>query len=444
MAHPTSNTAICPQLEDKVAALEARNEQAVSENENLRDLLSRLQGENVRLKQSSFSFSVPKSTPTNPTTLNTLGATRHNSNEAPGSFGTGTPPPNMTDDPTLALYDSISSSSSLTSSPPHSQIQKLTTPLFTDPYDWNSLTAFDPAVLSLLDDPTVPQQHTATDASMHMDFSFGGGVGSAPSGAEMSPSPKMPYLTLTNNPFFMSFANAFDNSSPLNESPPAPLPAQVAPAAPAGYGFDVQWGVSGDGTGVGPGTLEELYGGTFLNPQGAVDYRVLLKSTPTRSLSPLGHAGASGSGNGAGGRSPQVGYLGVGMGGEGMRMDEDLGVVAATIARHRSTSGGGGGCPNDRPSVERMIAAEGPSLFVSGNGEGVRKGLDEHTKTIISCRGSTGLPQTAESDENVEVLTAWRSIVSNPLFKVGLVPSRLVSLPLTLSLKYFFSGAVGR
>ncbi|EDR15463.1 uncharacterized protein LACBIDRAFT_242593, partial [Laccaria bicolor S238N-H82] len=37
-------------LEDKVAALETKNEEAVHENENLRDLLTQLQNENLVLK----------------------------------------------------------------------------------------------------------------------------------------------------------------------------------------------------------------------------------------------------------------------------------------------------------------------------------------------------------------------------------------------------------
>ncbi|CDZ98362.1 bzip family transcription factor [Phaffia rhodozyma] len=47
-------------LEDQVAALAAMSEGQKSENENLRDLLSRLQSENVRLRQQAFTFSVPK------------------------------------------------------------------------------------------------------------------------------------------------------------------------------------------------------------------------------------------------------------------------------------------------------------------------------------------------------------------------------------------------
>ena len=47
------------QLEDKVSALESKNQNQDRENENLRDLLGRLQNENLLLKQSAFTFSFP-------------------------------------------------------------------------------------------------------------------------------------------------------------------------------------------------------------------------------------------------------------------------------------------------------------------------------------------------------------------------------------------------
>ncbi|KAF8585509.1 hypothetical protein K439DRAFT_1343224 [Ramaria rubella] len=53
-------------LEDKVASLEAKTEIQATENENLRDLLSRLQNENVMLKQASFTFSVPSASANSP------------------------------------------------------------------------------------------------------------------------------------------------------------------------------------------------------------------------------------------------------------------------------------------------------------------------------------------------------------------------------------------
>lgn len=37
---------------------------------------------------------------------------------------------------------------------------------------------------------------------------------------------------------------------------------------------------------------------------------------------------------------------------------------------------------------------------------------------MISCEGST-FPKTKESPANIEVLKAWRTIMSHPQFKVG-------------------------
>jgi len=56
-------------LEDKVAQLEAKTETQAAENENLRDMLGRLQNENTILKQTSFTFSVPSSSSAGPSDL---------------------------------------------------------------------------------------------------------------------------------------------------------------------------------------------------------------------------------------------------------------------------------------------------------------------------------------------------------------------------------------
>ena len=49
----------------------------------------------------------------------------------------------------------------------------------------------------------------------------------------------------------------------------------------------------------------------------------------------------------------------------------------------------------------------------------LKKAVDDNgTGPIVMCKGSS-FPRTEKSDKNVEVLTAWRSITSNPQFKVG-------------------------
>jgi AP-1-like factor len=76
-------------LEQKVAELEAKSFGASVENENLRNILKRLQEENVALKQASFTFSMPvngqpsngQQTPTQATSVN---GTTTNGQAAPG------------------------------------------------------------------------------------------------------------------------------------------------------------------------------------------------------------------------------------------------------------------------------------------------------------------------------------------------------------------------
>ncbi|KAF8665090.1 hypothetical protein AX16_000558 [Volvariella volvacea WC 439] len=161
-------------LEDKVAALEAKNEQATTENENLRDLLTRLQTENVLLKQSSFTFAVPKPAGVVPNKL--------------GSMSTEASP-----------FASASHTSSSISSPVTGRATS--PPKAVNPLDWSSLTSFDPAILNLLDDQPQP---TATASAMQMNFGFDSN-----------------YTTIANNTMFTSFASAFDSATPAASDPNA-------------------------------------------------------------------------------------------------------------------------------------------------------------------------------------------------------------------------------
>ncbi|EEB98729.1 hypothetical protein MPER_01714, partial [Moniliophthora perniciosa FA553] len=118
-------------LEDKVAALEAKNEATTSENENLRDLLSRLQSENMALRQQaqSFTFTVPKST-------------------------TSTAPPTNEKNPQFF------SDNSMFSTLPRISYTAPDPTNYSNPLDMTSMMSFNPNVLNLLDE--TPQQ-TATD-----------------------------------------------------------------------------------------------------------------------------------------------------------------------------------------------------------------------------------------------------------------------------------------
>ena len=51
----------------------------------------------------------------------------------------------------------------------------------------------------------------------------------------------------------------------------------------------------------------------------------------------------------------------------------------------------------------------------------LRKATGEDGGTpFVMCKGSS-FPKTQKSDKNIEVLTAWRTITSNPQFKVGVL-----------------------
>jgi len=189
-----------------VASLEARNEQAVSENENLRDLLARLQNENMMLKGASpFTFSVPK-------------------NAASSAVEQSSSPASVYSSPLTIFDNNMSSDSSMTSSPPVPTATAQNTLFPDDSFDWNSLMSFDPAVLSLLDDNT---QRTATDdGTIPVQYGFD----------DQPPwSPKMPFTTIASNPGFMSYADEFDASSssiPVTGSNPFDFDSTTWPTPP--------------------------------------------------------------------------------------------------------------------------------------------------------------------------------------------------------------------
>ncbi|KAJ6498001.1 hypothetical protein C8R47DRAFT_315670 [Mycena vitilis] len=332
-------------LEDKVAALEAKNDAANSENENLRDLLSRLQNENVMLKESTFTFSVPKSSVSNSIS------------------------------PSLARSPAGSSSSPI--------------PNTANPLDYSSLTAFDPSMLSLLDD--TPQQ-TATDGAMQMDFGFGG---------ENSFSGSKPhYTTIASNPMFTSFASAFD-SAPFSGSPnPAPPTSNPSP-----FSFDMgslsAWSTPNPDN----GAFDDLFGG-FMG--GAVDYsdfNVLMNHPPGSAISPVAHHTSL---NNMAGHSPANSTTS-----SSSKSSDPL------FNTPRESSAGSesdleGDCPKTREEARARMATEGSSVFAK-DAPAVRKAESIFGSSVM-CEGSA-FPQTQQSEKNMEILTAWRTVTSDPAFK---------------------------
>ncbi|PFH50725.1 hypothetical protein AMATHDRAFT_75415 [Amanita thiersii Skay4041] len=363
-------------LEDKVAALEAKNEQAQSENENLRDLLSRLQSENLMLKQqqqspqqqrqppqpsthqSSFTFSMPRNA------VNGL----EMQNRHPGTD---------LDSPIFSSPSSASSSQTPTvlSSPASS----MAPPRFTNLLDWSSMTSFDPSVLKILDEA---QQPTATEGALGIDFGFGPEPG--------TPS-NFPYTTIANNPAFFSLASTFDAQPPQNNGTLSPGSNDNS----MGFGFNqLSWLNSNFPP---ERQFNDLIGTIGLSSN---EY---IANTPT-SISPIAHHkdtnGVSNSSTSAASSPPELLRTPV--------SDTEVHVKAE--------------CPKSKNECQKAIEASGPSPFAPPTSNGnslsaaLKKTLDSNSAPIITCSGSK-FPQTPKSDKNVEVLTAWRTITSNPRFK---------------------------
>ncbi|CCL99636.1 uncharacterized protein FIBRA_01656 [Fibroporia radiculosa] len=320
-------------LEDKVAALEAKNQMTESENENLRDLLSRLQNENMMLKQAAFTFSVPRDNAPN----------LANGSPASSSFSSSF---------NFASPGAGPSRSPLSPPQPHPAL------------NFNSLIAFDPNSLNMADEPST------ADNAMNVEYGFG--------------QPHQ-YKTIAANPMFMSFA----------EPSPYDSPAASAHSNSHSQGsnyfnsFDMspfdQWSPP-ESNG-----LDQLFGGNFLGNQNGVDFNALLKSPPS-SISPVSHASF---------RSPSS--------------SSPSSSADATPGSNEHEN-----CPKTKEELAKHIVTQGASSFASCEmpiTPFLRKAVaDETGGAMIMCKGSS-FPPTEKSDKNVEVLTAWRSITSNPQFK---------------------------
>lgn len=299
-----------------------------SENENLRDLLSRLQNENMMLKQQAFTFSVPRDNVPNMAN----GSPASGSMTQPFHFASPGAGPSHQSQPASSL-------------------------------NFNSLISFDPNAMN--------EEPTATDSAMNMDFGFG--------------QPHCSYKTIAANPMYMSFAEP----SPYDSSPTANS-SQNGGSFGSSYSspFD-QWSPpTGDSSG-----LDQLFGGNYIGTNNGVDFSALLKSPPS-SISPVAHL-----------RSPSLSSPG--------SSSSSAGIPNS----HR-----GDQCPKTKEELAKHIAEAGNSAFATCEmpmAPFLRKAVaDETGGPMIMCKGSS-FPSTEKSDKNVEVLAAWRSITSNPQFKVS-------------------------
>ena len=184
-----------PQLEDKVAILEAKTDTQAAENENLRELLTRLQNENVQLKQAQFNFTFQQSPPSaggNGTSAAGPSATgpRH-----PSQSSQSPTEPVLTQNPTLPtskatpdihLFDPFSTSDSVSSfgiSPPSTINTTMNGTTNGNDLSWfNMFNTFS----------------GGTNASSPNSAAFSGGG--------------MPYQTIASNPMFTSFREPTPNA----------------------------------------------------------------------------------------------------------------------------------------------------------------------------------------------------------------------------------------
>ncbi|KAJ4485468.1 hypothetical protein J3R30DRAFT_1361700 [Lentinula aciculospora] len=370
-------------LEDKVAALEAKNQQASTENENLRDLLSRLQSENMALKEASFTFSVPKQ-PTASTST--------------------------------AKSPSLAPDNSLFSTLPRITYTAPDPSNFTNPLEMTSMMSFDPSVLNLLDESP---QETATDGAMQMDFGFGKN-----NSDEFLPKN---YTTIASNPAFFSLTAAFDHFTPPTSSSSASGSHSQSPTTHNSdrnpFNFDMstltQWPTPSS-TGHDSGTLDDLFGGAgFLNPQQQMDVNAFMTGGSPSAVSPVLHHTNNpsyGSPTTSASSSPASHASDpLFSGREGSSSESETG--------HDDSE-----CPKTKADFIQHIESSGPSSFVdsatnhnfiqtvSCNPISSEKSSPSFLSTV-ECDGRTTFPPVEKSEKNVPVLDAWRNITRDPQYK---------------------------
>lgn len=250
-------------------------------------------------------------------------------------------------------------------------------PRIANPLDWSSLTSFDPAMLNLLDDQP---QSTATNTASMMDFGFS----------------TTPYTTIANNPAFISYASTFDSATPPVHDPST-------------FNFDMgsisSW-PSPPVTNPENASLDDIFAPYFGQPQ------PMVFNGAQSDLSPVAHHQTPSNAASHSPGSVSSIYSSSSPGSSGSE------ATLNTPVDHPSDVHDPNKCPKNRSEIERFIEDSGPSPFAPPPQVTLKKTSDSVHGSMINCRGSL-FPSTTQSDENIEVLAAWRKIVSNPKFKVG-------------------------
>jgi AP-1-like factor len=307
------------------------------------------------------------------------------SKESPATVGNNVSSPLQKESP--------SASSTVSSAPP--QTNFFPTPFAAPEFDFGSLIPFDPAVLNALDETyTSP---SISDDVMNLDFGFG------------KPN-KQTFNILASDPAYMSFA---EPSPPDSTSVATPMNA----INPFDFSALDQWSRTGPRSNSGDNmqTFDELFGGSsnFLSSSSGIDFAELMKKSPSLlASSPVSHTNLNVNGSGA----PSV--------------NSPL-TPSSTNSPEIPYHKGGDNCPKTKEQLLETISKAGLSSFVVDNPGNSTSPTQCETGSIpflkkstnkdapmVMCRGSS-FPKTEANDKNIEVLSAWRSITSNPQFKVG-------------------------
>lgn len=180
-----------------------------------------------------------------------------------------------------------------------------------------------------------------------------------------------------------------------------------------------------------PDSLDQLFGGNYMGAQSPVDFAVLLSSPPS-SISPIAHHNSIRSNSGSG-LSPsahsQQNSSSPSLSNSPPSNQSTPGATSAsssspspalvTPGTPTNLTEAVGTCPKTKDDMRNMIEKNGDSPFVQlpEGASLIRKNTDGN-QSLIMCEGSS-FPKTLQSDKNIEVLTAWRTITSNPQFKVS-------------------------
>lgn len=376
-----------------MAALEEKNNVAVAENESLREVISRLQNENVRLRQTSFTFSVPSS-----------------STEGQAQSSSKVTPPEPRQDSSMALFNnSPPSASSSTTASTHDSPQSL---FINDQNDGN-LSFFGQGLTVM--DPEPQQTATSSADSMGMTFGF-------------SPIVNQPYTTIASNPMFMSFRepdpyNPFPQGGQINGA--GAMGAQPFDFSQLNYSSwpDVNMDdITGNNMQAFDLTnsLDELFGGASYLGTPGFDYG---KPSPN-SLSPVSHQNVP---------SPAS-----------LRSSSSSSASSSTTPGTSNSSSpaisdaqpsGSGGCNGDscsKKNLKEFIQQDPGSMFVSSNSNSSLPSASSSEETLpgertvsgdacpeaVPCKGLI-LPKTQRNDQNVEVMSAWRAIRHDPKYQVS-------------------------